>query len=130
MDLSRELPEAISLNWEDEEWIQSIEYKQLPFRCRHCHDYGHPGRNCPKLRLGAEPYAPCPDRDAEADGFTQVNKKRRSKGGGKTNTRKEPVTKEHTPRNPFEALGSLTKEEGIPTEKPVVEQQENLNKSL
>ena len=27
MDLSRELPEAISLNWEDEEWIQPIDYE-------------------------------------------------------------------------------------------------------
>ena len=47
MDLSRELPEAISLNWEDEEWIQPIDYEQLPFRCRLCHEYGHLGRNYP-----------------------------------------------------------------------------------
>ena len=53
MDLSRELPEAISLNWEDEEWIQPIDYEQLPFRCRHCHEYGHLGRDCPKLKTKA-----------------------------------------------------------------------------
>ena len=27
LDLSKELPEAISLNWEDEEWIQPIDYE-------------------------------------------------------------------------------------------------------
>ena len=51
MDLSKDLPKAISLNWEDEEWIQNIDYEQLPFRCRICHEYGHFGRNCPKGAL-------------------------------------------------------------------------------
>ena len=31
LDLSKEFPEVISLNWEDEEWIQPIDYEQLPF---------------------------------------------------------------------------------------------------
>ena len=31
MDLSKDLPKAVSLNWEDEEWIQQIDYEQLPF---------------------------------------------------------------------------------------------------
>ena len=31
LDLSKELPEAISLNWEDEEWTQIIDYEQFPF---------------------------------------------------------------------------------------------------
>ena len=121
MDLSRELPEAISLNWEDKEWIQPIDYEQLPFRCRHYHDYGHLGRNCPKLRPGAELYAPCLDKDTEMDGFAQVKNKRRSKGGGKPNTRKEQVTKEHRPRNPFEALGSENEDGGFLAEKSVVD---------
>ena len=48
MDLSKDLPEAISLNWDDGEWIQQINYEQLPFRSRIFHEYGHFGRNFPR----------------------------------------------------------------------------------
>ena len=49
MDLSKDLPEAVSLNWEDEEWIQQIiDYEQLPFQCRISHEYGHFRRNFSK----------------------------------------------------------------------------------
>jgi hypothetical protein len=34
MDVSEALPEAISLEFRDEEWIQSIDYEKIPFRCR------------------------------------------------------------------------------------------------
>ena len=27
MDLSKDLPEAVSLKWDDEEWIQQIDYE-------------------------------------------------------------------------------------------------------
>ena len=47
MDVSRVLPEAISLEFRDEEWIQSIDYEKIPFRCRRCHEHGHLLRECP-----------------------------------------------------------------------------------
>ena len=28
--------------------IQEIDYEQIPFKCRHCHGYGHFARNCKK----------------------------------------------------------------------------------
>ena len=126
MDLSRELPEAISLNWEDEEWIQPIDYEQLPFRCHHCHDYGHLRRNFPKLSPRVEPSAPHQGKDQEVDGFTQVKNRRRSKGGGKPITKKESVTKENKPGNPFEVLESMNEDEESPVVKLVSNQQENL----
>jgi hypothetical protein len=46
MDVSGALPEAISLEFRDEEWIQSINYEQIPFRCRRCHENGHLIREC------------------------------------------------------------------------------------
>jgi len=46
MDVSGELREAISLEFKDEEWIQSIKYKQIPFRCRRCHEHGNLIREC------------------------------------------------------------------------------------
>jgi hypothetical protein len=41
MDVSRALPEAISLEFRDGEWIQSIDYEQIPLRCKICHEHGH-----------------------------------------------------------------------------------------
>ena len=82
MDLSKELPEAINLNWEDEEWIQPIDYEQLPFWCRKCHDHGHLGREFPKLAPVAASTKHRPVGAMENDGFTQVRNRRRSKGGG------------------------------------------------
>ena len=31
LDISKELPENIKLTWNDEEWIQPIDYKHIPF---------------------------------------------------------------------------------------------------
>jgi hypothetical protein len=47
MDISRELPEAISLEFKDEEWIQNIDYEEIFFRCRRCHEQGHLIREFP-----------------------------------------------------------------------------------
>ena len=41
MDLSKALPEAIRLLWDDDEWLQNLDYEQVPFRCCRCHEYGH-----------------------------------------------------------------------------------------
>jgi hypothetical protein len=41
MDVLGALPEAISLEFRDEEWIQSIDYEKIHFRCRRFHEHGH-----------------------------------------------------------------------------------------
>jgi len=41
MDVSAALPEAISLEFRDEEWIQRIHYEKIQFRCRRCHEHGN-----------------------------------------------------------------------------------------
>ena len=46
MDLSKALPEAIRMIWDDEDWMQNLDYEQIPFRCRRCHEYGHLFREC------------------------------------------------------------------------------------
>jgi hypothetical protein len=46
MDVSGALPEAIILEFRDEEWIQNIDYEKIPFRCRRCHEHGHLIREC------------------------------------------------------------------------------------
>ena len=40
MDLSKALPEDIRLLWDNDEWLQNLDYEQVPFRCRRCHEYG------------------------------------------------------------------------------------------
>jgi hypothetical protein len=42
------LPEAIKLKVGDWQHYQKLDYEQLSFKCRGCHEYGHFQRNCPK----------------------------------------------------------------------------------
>ena len=99
MDLSKDLPEAISLNWDDEEWIQQIDYEQLPFRCRICHEYGHFGRNCPR---GDKDKVESASKEAPgSEGFTQVKSRWRSRGLGGQKQCKDEVGKPGGSSNPF-----------------------------
>ncbi|KAH9304260.1 hypothetical protein KI387_008664, partial [Taxus chinensis] len=47
MDLNQSLPQKISLAVEDETWEQVLDYENIPFRCRSCHEYGHLVKDCP-----------------------------------------------------------------------------------
>ena len=105
LDLSKELPEAICMKWEDEEWIQSIDYEQLPFLCRNCHKCSHLGRGCPKMKAEEGNPGHKWEGEGEKDGFTQVKSKQRSKGGGSSKSRREPTPKTLRSTNPFEVLG-------------------------
>ena len=104
MDLSKDLPEAVSLNWEDEEWIEQIlDYEQLPFQCRIYHEYGHFGRNFPKGPQ--EKAAPEWEGEKQAnEGFTQVKSRRRGKNSGGQRNRKESTEKYLESNNPFQIL--------------------------
>lgn len=48
VDLEEGLPEAIKLTVAGWSHIQELDYEQLPFKCRHCHGYGHFAKNCKK----------------------------------------------------------------------------------
>ena len=41
MDLSKEFLETNRLTWEDEDWMQTLDYEQIFFHCHRCHEYGH-----------------------------------------------------------------------------------------
>jgi hypothetical protein len=50
MDVSGALPEEVCLEFRDEEWIQSINYEQIPFKCRRFHEHGHLLRECSLIK--------------------------------------------------------------------------------
>jgi hypothetical protein len=47
MNISKALPGTVTLEYQDEEWAQTIDYEHIPFRCRKCHEHGHLFRDFP-----------------------------------------------------------------------------------
>jgi len=41
MNISKSLPGSVTIEYQDEEWMHTIDYEHIPFRCRKCHEYGH-----------------------------------------------------------------------------------------
>jgi hypothetical protein len=48
VDLEEGLPEAIKLTAAGWTHVQELDYEQIPFKCRHCHGYGHFAKHCKK----------------------------------------------------------------------------------
>jgi len=46
-DLSGALPDEVILEVLDEEWVQTVDYEHIAFRCRKFHEHGHLFRDCP-----------------------------------------------------------------------------------
>jgi hypothetical protein len=47
VDLEKGLPEAIQLNLDNWSYIQQVDYEQIPFKCKACHEYGHFSKKLP-----------------------------------------------------------------------------------
>ena len=47
MDLSGALPDEVILEVFYEEWVQTVDYEHIPFRCHRCHEHGHLLIDCP-----------------------------------------------------------------------------------
>jgi len=80
VNLEKGLPEAIKLTLGDWSHIQELDYEQIPFKCLHCHAYGHFAKSCPKASEAAGP--------AKGDEFQTVTNRRRAP------RRKEPLVQE------------------------------------
>ena len=50
LDVSGEIPDSITLSYEDLEWMQTLYYEFIPFRCRKCHEHGHLYRDYPLIQ--------------------------------------------------------------------------------
>jgi hypothetical protein len=97
LNITKALPGSIILEYQDEDWVQTIDYEHIPFRCRRCHEHGHLFRECP---LNNAPKEGNPDSNKDKDGFTQPTGKRRPGG------RRQPaqVSKDPSTSNRFIAL--------------------------
>lgn len=97
MDLSGALPEGITLEVYDEEWVQTVDYEHFPFRCCKCHEHGHLFRDFPI-------------NNVESNGKTSMNKDHEvfTKVGGKgkegRRSHKKPSEDIRTKHNSFKIL--------------------------
>lgn len=46
MDLFGALPDEVILEVYNEEWVQTVDYEHITFRCQKCHEHGHLLREC------------------------------------------------------------------------------------
>ena len=98
VDLEAGLPEAIKLTVGSWSHFQKLDYEQLPFKCRGCHEYGHFIRNCPKKPE---------NQQDKAEGWQKVSRSKTKHQSGK-GPRKGEGTNETRVTNP-EGSGEATK---------------------
>jgi hypothetical protein len=47
MNIAKLLLGSIILEYQDEDWTQTIDYEHIMFRCQKCHEHGHLFKDCP-----------------------------------------------------------------------------------
>ena len=97
MNISKSLSGSIVLEYHDEDWLQTIDYEHISFRCRKFHEHGHLFRDYPAKE------------EKMKDGLTQVQNHRRQ-------TQKKPTTnngRKNPKTNSFEALINLPMAEEV-----------------
>ena len=72
------------------EHMQKVDYEQLPFKCKKCHEYGHFVKNCPKVVQ-------------ETLGKNQEEGWQQSKRGRKTPPAASEMQQKRSKENPKEA---------------------------
>jgi len=75
MHLNKALPDMVSLYHDDFEWIQSIDYEHVPFRCRKCHALCHLFCDC---SLNVKPPTYTFLEKPSSKGFTKVNNRKKN----------------------------------------------------
>ena len=103
MDMTKELPKAIKMSWEDEDWVQTLYYEHILLICRRCHEYGDLLGEWSMKSLKSPPEK---EEDKNCQGFIRVPLRKR---GGRKHENME-ATKKISVSNQFEALGDQPEE--------------------
>jgi hypothetical protein len=114
MNISKALPGSVTLEYQDEDWQQTLDYEHIPFRCRRCHEHGHLYRDCPVIKQAAKP-----NETMQKDGFTTVASRRRNPPKKQAANVKQTIAT----KNAYEILEQLPEEEEIQNPHKTTQQQ-------
>lgn len=112
VDLEEGLPEAIKLTVAGWSHIQELDYEQIPFKCRHCHGYGHFAKHCKKK---SEDQSHPPKGDQWTTIQKTGNAKATGKGASKGNNQGKPSKENETQQKSDEITNP---EEASPSDPP------------
>ena len=101
MHIAQVLPDTICLSHEDSDWIQSLDYEHIPFRCQKCHEHGHLFRDFP---LNKSLEKPNPHISDEQGFQYMARRKRNHKRPMQENIPKHPPST----NNSFQVLEDVT----------------------
>jgi hypothetical protein len=113
VDLEKGLPEAIQLNLDNWSYIQQVDYEQIPFKCKACHEYGHFAKNFPQVKETQ-------DQDPKQDQWQQP-KRKKATGKNPSNPpqgqrEKSPGPRERPSGSPHKGESSHNRYVGLPIE--------------
>jgi hypothetical protein len=74
INVSQALPHSIFLRYQENEWLQSIDYENISFGCHKCHEHGHLFRDFP---LNKQQPMSKENTTRDAKGFETMTTKRR-----------------------------------------------------
>jgi len=77
LNIAKPLPGSIILEYHDEDWVQTIDYEHIPFKCQKCHEHGHLFRDCP---LSVAPKEGNIETAKNMDGFIPASGNKRQAG--------------------------------------------------
>jgi hypothetical protein len=104
MDISKALPGSVTLEYQDEDWNQTMDYEHIPFHCRKCHEHGHLFCDCP---LNVQ--NPKAGEGKKKEGYTTVTGRKRHPPEKKT----QESTQNIPTKNSFDILNQLPEEEEV-----------------
>lgn len=106
MNIIEPLPDFIELEYHYEVWQQPMDYQHIPFRCWHCHEYGHLFHAFPlnqnKSHVVTKTYGEAATRE-DGGGFQEVHQRKRNKRH-LGNHRSAQNEKEKRTQNRYEVL--------------------------
>jgi len=100
LNISKPLLGSISLEYQDEDWSQTIDYEHISFRYRKCHEHRHLFRDCP---LNVVSKGEKPEMSKAKDGFIPAVGRCRQVARKTSAT----ATKEPPSSNPFDDLHQI-----------------------